>query len=456
MGERDPRRMLRDDTPDTGCGIKLFEREAFLDLPYFDHMHRYLPALMQRAGWKTVSVPVNHRHRTAGVSKYNNLNRALVGIRDLRGVAWLIVRSRRTAVEELPRMTPVAARRDEFRHSVAGMDRYPHEPVEADRLVGALMFGGRWLVQFIASKRQGKPVIPRLFWYMSILGSLMTLAYFIFGKNDAVGILQNLFPSFTACYSLYLDIKHRGWHRDRNGALSGEKGSCRNRNRFRHWTVKLHSDPFLIPVSSLLRIAPLACCPLPIRRARGHSRPASTLATTFEAIYKAEWDWRTQQAPSWDEDSDNSGARHRPGSPMSARGAGEAACLPRWRAQATRRHRRQHALPCEPGELRGLPPATRAHGGGVARARLRDAVQRRQLVLVRPRLHGPRRPARCRSLPRLCRAPARRAALLRPADREHARRPGTRLQRAARGAGRPRRLHRDGGGVEGHRVLQLL
>jgi len=94
-------RMLRDDTPDTGCGIKLFEREAFLDLPYFDHMHRYLPALMQRAGWKTVSVPVNHRHRTAGVSKYNNLNRALVGIRDLRGVAWLIVRSRRTGVEEM-------------------------------------------------------------------------------------------------------------------------------------------------------------------------------------------------------------------------------------------------------------------------------------------------------------------------------------------------------------------
>ena len=95
-------RMLRDDTPDTGCGIKLFERAAFLDLPYFDHMHRYLPALMQRAGWKTMSVPVNHRHRASGVSKYNNLNRALVGIRDLRGVAWLIVRSRRTAVEELP------------------------------------------------------------------------------------------------------------------------------------------------------------------------------------------------------------------------------------------------------------------------------------------------------------------------------------------------------------------
>lgn len=93
--------MLRDATPDTGCGIKLFERAAFLDLPYFDHMHRYLPALMQRAGWKTVSVPVNHRPRSSGVSKYNNLQRALVGIRDLMGVAWLIKRSKVTRAEEL-------------------------------------------------------------------------------------------------------------------------------------------------------------------------------------------------------------------------------------------------------------------------------------------------------------------------------------------------------------------
>ena len=93
--------MLKDDTPDTGCGIKPFEREAFLDLPYFDHMHRYLPALMQRARWKTVSVPVNHRPRGTGVSKYNNLNRALVGIRDLHGVAWLIARARRTTAEEI-------------------------------------------------------------------------------------------------------------------------------------------------------------------------------------------------------------------------------------------------------------------------------------------------------------------------------------------------------------------
>lgn len=93
-------RLLRDATPDTGCGTKLFERAAFLDLPYFDHMHRYLPALMQRAGWRTVSVPVNHRPRGTGASKYTNLGRALVGIRDLMGVAWLIARNRRTAVRE--------------------------------------------------------------------------------------------------------------------------------------------------------------------------------------------------------------------------------------------------------------------------------------------------------------------------------------------------------------------
>ena len=95
------RRLLHDDTPDTGCGIKLFERAAFLELPYFDHMHRYLPALMQRAGWQVLSVPVNHRPRATGMSKYNNLGRALVGIADLRGVGWLIKRSKRTAIEEL-------------------------------------------------------------------------------------------------------------------------------------------------------------------------------------------------------------------------------------------------------------------------------------------------------------------------------------------------------------------
>lgn len=94
-------RILQDATPDTGCGLKLFPRELFLDLPYFDHMHRYLPALVQRAGFKTLSVPVNHRPRTQGVSKYGMWNRLWVGIADLRGVGWLIRRAKRTAVEEI-------------------------------------------------------------------------------------------------------------------------------------------------------------------------------------------------------------------------------------------------------------------------------------------------------------------------------------------------------------------
>lgn len=93
-------RILRDATPDTGCGLKLFERAAFLELPCFDHMHRFLPALFQRDGWQVVSVPVNHRPRTRGVSKYGTWNRLWVGIVDLRGVGWLIRRSKRTAVQE--------------------------------------------------------------------------------------------------------------------------------------------------------------------------------------------------------------------------------------------------------------------------------------------------------------------------------------------------------------------
>lgn len=85
-------RMLRDGTPDTGCGIKVFRRALFLELPRFDHMHRFLPALFQRAGSRVVSVAVGHRPRTAGRSKYGLHNRLWVGIVDLFGVMWLIRR----------------------------------------------------------------------------------------------------------------------------------------------------------------------------------------------------------------------------------------------------------------------------------------------------------------------------------------------------------------------------
>ena len=81
--------LLGDGTPDTGCGIKLFSRDGFLELPRFDHMHRFLPALFQRQGARVISVPVSHRARTRGTSKYGMLNRLWVGIVDIAGVMWL-------------------------------------------------------------------------------------------------------------------------------------------------------------------------------------------------------------------------------------------------------------------------------------------------------------------------------------------------------------------------------
>ena len=90
--------MLQDGTRDTGCGLKAFRREGFLDLPYFDHMHRYLPALFNRDGWQVAHVDVSHRPRGAGRSNYSNIQRALVGVVDLFGVAWLLRRKKKARV----------------------------------------------------------------------------------------------------------------------------------------------------------------------------------------------------------------------------------------------------------------------------------------------------------------------------------------------------------------------
>jgi dolichol-phosphate mannosyltransferase len=81
--------LLGDGTPDTGCGIKLMHRETYLSLPYFDHMHRFLPALFQRAGARVISIPVRHRPRSRGQSKYGMFDRLWVGIVDIFGVMWL-------------------------------------------------------------------------------------------------------------------------------------------------------------------------------------------------------------------------------------------------------------------------------------------------------------------------------------------------------------------------------
>jgi dolichol-phosphate mannosyltransferase len=93
-------RLLGDATPDTGCGLKVFSRELFLRLPFFDHMHRFLPALVQREGAKVVSVPVSHRARTRGRSKYGVHNRLWVGIVDMFGVMWLNRRMLHPVIEE--------------------------------------------------------------------------------------------------------------------------------------------------------------------------------------------------------------------------------------------------------------------------------------------------------------------------------------------------------------------
>ena len=86
--------LLHDEADDTGCGLKAFRRDAFLRLPYFDHIHRYLPALFLREGFETAFEDVNHRPRLSGVSKYSNIGRLWVSLTDLLGVMWLRTRAR--------------------------------------------------------------------------------------------------------------------------------------------------------------------------------------------------------------------------------------------------------------------------------------------------------------------------------------------------------------------------
>lgn len=96
LGNGVRKRLLSDDANDTGCGIKAMRREAYLNLPYFDHQHRFLPALMKREGYVVEFHPVSHRPRTAGKSKYTNIDRLFASISDILGVMWLNSRSRHT------------------------------------------------------------------------------------------------------------------------------------------------------------------------------------------------------------------------------------------------------------------------------------------------------------------------------------------------------------------------
>lgn len=94
-------RILKDGTPDSGCGIKVFLKQAFCIMPRFNHMHRFMPALVVRGGGKVVSYPVNHRVRAHGKSHYDTLRRLMVGIVDIMGVAWLLRRNKLAVVERM-------------------------------------------------------------------------------------------------------------------------------------------------------------------------------------------------------------------------------------------------------------------------------------------------------------------------------------------------------------------
>lgn len=75
--------------------------------------------------------------------------------------------------------------------------------------LGVFIFASRWFLQLYTSKKAGRPVITRWFWLLSLTGSTILLTYFIFGKNDSVGLISNLFPAFIALYNLYLDVRYR-------------------------------------------------------------------------------------------------------------------------------------------------------------------------------------------------------------------------------------------------------
>ena len=103
-------RILHDGTSDSACGLKAFPREVFLALPFFDHMHRYLPALVRREGLAVELVDVAHRARCSGASKYTNTGRAVAGLRDLLGVWWLLHRRRLPQITHSDSPHPEAAR----------------------------------------------------------------------------------------------------------------------------------------------------------------------------------------------------------------------------------------------------------------------------------------------------------------------------------------------------------
>lgn len=162
-----------------------------------------MPAIFKRAGLRVSEIPVGHCGRRACVSKHNNWSRAVQGAFDLVGVGWLLKRTIRPVIAEEKIMNDTLLELQLFGTT------WLLTPWKIIGYLGVAVFGGRWLVQVIASHRAGYSRLPRVFWYMSLTGSLLLLSYFIFSeKNDSVGILSNMLPCAVAAYNLFLDIRH--------------------------------------------------------------------------------------------------------------------------------------------------------------------------------------------------------------------------------------------------------
>ena len=194
--------ILRDGTRDTGCGLKAFPREVFLSMPYFDGLHRFLPALVRREGYEIAYVDVIDRPRHAGVSNYGFFDRLWIGIMDLAGVWWLIRRKKPTPV-----MTEVTSMIIQYGQAL-GDYLYDVFVAKFDfwfvfGLIAQVLFTARFLVQWISSERAGQSVVPVAFWFFSIGGGLMTLVYGV-AKREPVFIarpgawLRHLYPQHHA------------------------------------------------------------------------------------------------------------------------------------------------------------------------------------------------------------------------------------------------------------------
>ena len=214
-------RILKDATRDTGCGLKVFRRAVYLRLPYFDALHRFMPALVVREGFAVVHRDVVDRPRLTGVSNYGLFDRLWVGLLDLAGVWWLIRRKRadpRPAEIAIPSRCAGRPGRRMLIQLARDLPDYFYD-VFVTRLdfwlvfgiVAQLVFGSRFILQWIASERAGRSVMPLSFWFLSILGGLMTLVYGFVRREPVIIIGQGL---STGIYLRNLALIFRERRRD--------------------------------------------------------------------------------------------------------------------------------------------------------------------------------------------------------------------------------------------------